>query len=586
MSEFDSHFSDRHPNGCKHCHLDFHNTRALQKHLEATHPDLSSVPEQNVPIDGVKVGQQTAAGSTDVQEEAPGPTMEGHQEDGVSATVGVGTSAAAEPSGDHGSPSLPAPPLENGSGTRGFFPRREAYYCDKLLMKDPIKHLDHSTSVLDRHSTPDGGVRCFVCHTVFSSPDGFKQHLQTLDYNHRIRLSKWCIPCLLKFHTRAGLDKHKMLVHTLPPQDTSAEEVPSAPPTLQSAAPAFDTTQDHSGQNAQDEASSPIVSAEVANTPRLIDLLFASILPPNQMTRPETPSVPETAEQVGALPAVGSPSDMPESVQPATAPHPSASNPTPTTSSARPRRPFRMHPSRTKPLFCHRCQLGFSNHSEQREHIRKGMSAIIPDETNEGTLVCAQCKESFNDIHTMKAHLRSHEATCLECLIYFHSPRWLQEHRESLHATDPVGEAGPADEQPQSRASLITHPPSEPRPASPAAELTERLPIPAPRETRPALRAPQSVPRNHRTVRQISLQDFSDTDEDAPSDIDNSQLGGWQDCEPRGQRRPDADAYSVRTGGNVLGRNSRPRGGRVAEEQRWWWEGQPPATSWEALASG
>lgn len=54
------------------------------------------------------------------------------------------------------------------------------------------------------------------------------------------------------------------------------------------------------------------------------------------------------------------------------------------------------------------------------------MSAIISDENNEGRLVCAQCKESFGDIHAMKAHLRSHEATCLECLIYFHGPRWLK----------------------------------------------------------------------------------------------------------------------------------------------------------------
>lgn len=77
------------------------------------------------------IDQNPAAGSTDVQEEAAGPVIEAHQEDDVSATVDGGISPTAEPSGDHGAPSLPARPIENDFGTRGPFPRRQAYYCDR-----------------------------------------------------------------------------------------------------------------------------------------------------------------------------------------------------------------------------------------------------------------------------------------------------------------------------------------------------------------------------------------------------------------------------------------------------------------------
>lgn len=164
-------------------------------------------------------------------------------------------------------------------------------------------------------------------------------------------------------------------MHALPPLTTSTEELPSTPPPPQFTAPALDTAQDFGDQNTQDEASGPVVSAEVADAPRPIDLLFASILLSNQITRPEPPSAPETPEVVEALTPVQPSWDLPEDVQPTTAqdlsasiaPDLSASTPTPTTSSARARRPFRMPASRTKSLFCRSCQLTFSNHSEQRE---------------------------------------------------------------------------------------------------------------------------------------------------------------------------------------------------------------------------
>lgn len=157
---------------------------------------------------------------------------------------------------------------------------------------------------------------------------------------------------------------------------------------------------------------------------------------------------------------------------------------------------------------------------------------------------------------------------------------------QSLHVANSSSGDDPSNEQPQFQAIITTHPSSEPRPATLVAEPTNRPSVPIPQEPRPAVRGHQPVSRNPRTVRQISLQDFSDTDEDDPPDMDNAQLGGWQESGPRGQR-PDANAYSVRTGGNVLGRNQR-RGGRGApQEQRWWWgEGQPQPNSWDALASG
>lgn len=169
--------------------------------------------------------------------------------------------------------------------------------------------------------------------------------------------------------------KHKLSVHALPPLTATAEEVPSTPPPPQFIAPALDTAQDCGDQNTQDEASGPIVSAEVADAPRPIDLLFASILLPNQINRPEPPSAPETPEVVEALSPVQPSWDLPEDVQPAAAqdlsasiaPDLSPSTPPPSTSSARARRPFRMPAPRTKSLFCRSCQLTFSNHLEQRE---------------------------------------------------------------------------------------------------------------------------------------------------------------------------------------------------------------------------
>ncbi|KAG8910805.1 hypothetical protein FRC01_006119 [Tulasnella sp. 417] len=367
-------------------------------------------------MEEANIEQIPAAGARDVQEEALGPIIEGHQE-GIQATIDEGVSPGAEGSGDTGAPSLPARPPQSAFGTREFLPRRDAYYCDK-------------------------------CNYGFPTFPELRQ-------------------------------KHKLLVHALPPQSTSTEEVPSASPPPQPAAPALDT----SDRNTQDEASGSSVPAEVANTSRPIDLLFASLLPPSQLTSSGNPSAPETAEPVESPTPVPSPSDLPEGVQPDTAPAsiapdllPSIPPSTRATFSARPRRPFRNYSSpRFNPLYCNRCQVAFTTLQEQKEHLRKGISAIIPDENNEENLVCAQCKQSNRDIHAMKAHLQSHETTCIECLIYFHSPRGLQDHRELQHMASPNDEGTSANSWPRPQPSPIVHSPPEPRTTSPPSDQSSSL---------------------------------------------------------------------------------------------------------------
>ncbi|KIO26044.1 hypothetical protein M407DRAFT_24606, partial [Tulasnella calospora MUT 4182] len=432
---------------------------------------------------------------------------------------------------------------------RIFGGRRRLYYCGKCNMGFPTtselkQHLDHSTPLFERASTSDGGVRCFVCYTIFSTVDEFKSHAMVMDRNHQLLLAKWCIPCLLKFHTHTGLSKHNQAVHGCSPMQNDIQPPATAPPSERT--PTAGTSSIPTQPAALEISVAETRAVEVAIAPRPIDLLFASLPLPPPLTSPEAPTVaPDMTEAVEVPRPQPHPLAPLEAMQPAARVGLSPSTTTSAASSVRPRPPFR-HQSSQRPnsLYCRRCETAFSNHHEQKEHIRKGMSAIIPDENNEESLVCAQCKQSNRDIHAMKAHLQSHETTCIECLIYFHTPKGLQDHRESQHLTTSNGEGSSASEIPQSQASPITHPPSEQRPVSPPPEPTEQPAAPVPREVRPVIRGPQAVPRNHRTVRQISLQDFSDTDEDDPCDIDNSQLGGWQDSDPHGQRRPDADAYS------------------------------------------
>lgn len=94
MLAFDSHFSETHPNGCKHCHLDFHNHRALevrllrcrsvpellndgfQKHLDASHPGASTNLENSELAVEADTGHASGAALAENDTALPSETTE------------------------------------------------------------------------------------------------------------------------------------------------------------------------------------------------------------------------------------------------------------------------------------------------------------------------------------------------------------------------------------------------------------------------------------------------------------------------------------------------------------------------------
>ncbi|KAG8912492.1 hypothetical protein FRC01_005075 [Tulasnella sp. 417] len=498
MLAFDSHFSETHPNGCKHCHLDFHNTIALQKHLDATHPGVSSdlaTGDSTLEVDtghafGSVPSENDGASASEVIEGAaieglpstthPSALTEGSgitQMRPTPAEAGLSNSGPTEPATPSllsiASPDTTTATQEgrNTTPSLGSGDYEEAKLGSPLPSSDPLDANERAVADLaiePPQSAPHrnriwAGRRklhyCGKCNMGFPTISELKQHL---DHS---------IPILERAFTSDG-GKHKEVVHGLQPLRNDGEVQPQAPASTNECSPAVGSASAPGHSLAPEPIIAETRPGDVAPGSRPLDLLFASLLLPASLTTLEVPPIaPSISGATEVLPPQPLPSSPLESTQSVTRVGLAPSTTTPAASSARPPRPFRYHSSqRLNPLYCNRCQVAFTNLQEQKEHLRKGISAIIPDENNEENLVCAQCKESNRDIHVMKAHLQSHETTCIECLIYFHGPKGLQDHRELQHMASPNDEGTSANSLPQPQPSPIANPPPEMRPANPPSD--------------------------------------------------------------------------------------------------------------------
>ncbi|KIO26042.1 hypothetical protein M407DRAFT_24604 [Tulasnella calospora MUT 4182] len=505
MSVLSAHLHRYHENLCKECLLDFHNPEALKQHRESTHfiANQPTIIPQSTNSDGVQSSSSKPSSSsadTDTQHPSTPSPGEVPQESCPTAHETTTENIVAEQEGDEASPDglqSPVPATVPG--------RPRSYSCKictfRFFSEDTLRrHLDSWSSVIPRARMPGGGFRCFVCLRLFHNLNGFKRHLSYLDRRHEIVLVKWCIPCLLQFHTHNGLQKHIDVVHA-PRSSQEAQQGPVPSSETESLSTRVDaiTLASSDLQMAPRQARSPL-KPEMSP----VDRLFASIShrSPQETGTVETSSprssqtlLPQEDRQSLVCTADTFPPTVIQSPAPSLPDPPgtvdvpsspsliSTALPSQTvllSQSALPAQPAL--PPRPDPLFCRKCQLAFANSQERKDHVRNGMPAIRPAESDDVSLVCSQCNRFFANIHAMKAHLKCHHMTCIDCLLYFHTYWAIRAHKQLLHTTNSGSGDDPPIEQPQSQSNPITHPPSEPRPTSPPPEPTERPGFPVPRE--------------------------------------------------------------------------------------------------------
>ncbi|KIO26043.1 hypothetical protein M407DRAFT_24605 [Tulasnella calospora MUT 4182] len=448
MSVLSTHLHRYHKNLCTECLLDFHNPEALKQHRESTHfiaNQPTIIIPQSTNSDGVQSSSSKSSSSsadTDTQHPTTPSPGEAPQESCPTAHETTTENIVAEQEGDEASPDVlqsPVPATVPG--------RPRSYSCKickfRCFSEDTLRrHLDSWSSVIPHARMPGGGFRCFVCLRLFHNLNGFKRHLSYLDRRHEIVLVKWCIPCLLQFHTHSGLQKHIDIVHApRSSQEGQQGPVPSNEIESLSTRVVAIALESSEPQMAPTQARSPL---EPEMSP--VDRLFASISYLSNISSQETGTVetssPRSSQtllpQEDRQSSVGTADTSPPTViqlsapslpdPPGTVDVPSSpsliSTPLPS-QIVLPSRPGLLAqpalPPGPDPLFCRKCKLGFTNSQEQKDHLRNGMSAIRPAETDDASLVCAQCNKLFANIRVMKAHLRSHYMTCIDCLLYFHT---------------------------------------------------------------------------------------------------------------------------------------------------------------------